>query len=309
MRRLLAVAVAIGLGGDALATTGLTWTWDAPRRYYIDADVSFPYALMLQEEDNAETQVASLVTRIDTTCAPYGKPSKTSVEVRCSLDHFSLSALPLTSYRGKTLQVLDKTTAMLAHGYMQIQFGFDGQIRSIDLEGMESRGINERVRNTQETMRLVMARAFAAFDLNLPANGDDGGQPWTDRGSMLVSLPSSSGSNANVPITVAVVRTADTLVTMSTRTLQNGSVQSGETFGVAGQEQAAATFEASVKGFANFDTGMHAIVARHYEVVETPTASSTNAISGAAYVQKITLTLIKPGDPDPQPGANEERTE
>jgi hypothetical protein len=67
----------------------------------------------------------------------------------------------------------------------------------------------------------------------------------------------------------------------------------------------------TLSGFANFDTAAHALVARQYRVVGTPTASSLKAEGGssAPYTQDTRLTLVRPTDPPPQLGPNTERTE
>jgi len=304
---LLALALA---AAPAHAVDGLAWTWDAPRRYLLEADVYYPSYQVFPAEENREVRIVATTLRVDTTCAPYGKPAKKFVEVRCSLDDIEIAALPLAADAGRVVTVLDEIERVLEPAYLQIEFNYDGRVRSIDLEGISTQNMNDRIRRMEQTIRLALVRAFAPFDLALPSGGADDGRPWTHDGMLANGFPSLVGSVGSVPVDIAVARTEGTLVTLSTK--GQGVAGPGETVGTpGGGERIANTYAMTLSGFANFDTAAHALVARQYRVVGTPTASSLKAEGGssAPYTQDTRLTLVRPTDPPPQLGPNTERTE
>lgn len=301
-KAMLAAGIALATSGVAHGAEGLRWTWDSPRRYYLEADVSYPEPLLLQEEENVEARMWAATTRVITTCAPNGKAGKKSIEVRCTIDDIAMAAAPYEGDADRLVAVLDSVEGMLKGAWVQLEFGFDGRVRSIDLEGLTSKNVNDRVRATQETMRLILARAFAGFDLELPENGTDGGAAWTQSGAQAIGFPSQGGTVGVVDVNVAVARQSGDVVTMTTRA--EGVAAPGVV--VAGLGTLANQYAMKMTGSASFDVGKHTLVGRQYTVEGDPTASSITATGGAGvrYVQKVQLRLLGDDEPLPQIGDN-----
>ncbi len=291
----------------AEAAEGLVWTWDAPRRYLLELDLVPNRALLLQAEKNIEARVPAINLKIDTTCSVF-EDRKTATDLRCTLDDLGMQVLPFPADVGRVTPVLDEIESTMKKAYVQLTLGKDGKVRSIDLEGLETQNVNDRVRNTQEVMRLILVRAFAAFDLELPPEGvtPESGV-WTHNGSEIVGFPSMNGTTGSVPIDIRIARTAGTVLTLSTK--GSGTAGPGDAQG-RGSIGASSMYDLTVSGWANFDTATHAITGRQYEVSGPPTASSGAATgdSSVNYLQKVRMTLVKEGDPPPQVGANGEYT-
>jgi hypothetical protein len=293
------LAAAPALGADE----GLAWEWSGPRRYLLELDMVAPRPLLFQAERNYEVRVAMMSLKIDTECSVVA-PRKSAVDLRCDIKDFSLAAMPLDRDSDHhTVEILDGLEARMKQAWMQISLGYDGKIRTMDLEGMDSKDINERVRGSQEVIRLVFARAFAAFDLALPNKGPVAvGTEWLQTGSETTGFPSMAGSVGPVQLKMSVARTSGSVLTISTK----GAGVSGPGETVGSSEALADRYDLVMSGWANFDTAQHAITGRQYEVSGPPTASSVSAQGGSGnpYVQKVRMTLIAPDAPPPQLDAN-----
>lgn len=299
----MALAVSSLLGSaDAAAAEGLQWTWDAPLRYYLEAEVNYPTRITLMAENNVQARVWASTTRVVTTCEPYGEPAKRTREVHCRIDDIAFAAVPQDIDAANLVTVLDETERMLQGAYVQLEFGYDGQIRAIDLEGFSTKNVNDRVREAQETMRVVLIRAFAALDLELPKEGKDGGEPWEQQGALAVGFPSLRGSMGSVPILIQVARESGNLVTMLTRGA--GVAGPGETISTTGLP--ANQYQMKLTGSATFDTEKHALVARQYTVQGdlTPSSIMAEGGTGVPYLQRVQLRLLTPDEPAPQIGEN-----
>ncbi len=298
----VALATSLFAARDAAAAEGLQWTWDAPLRYYLEADVNYPTRITLQAENNIQSRVWASTTRVVTTCAPYGEPAKRSLEVRCAIDDIAFAAVPQDVDAENLVTVLDETEKMLQGAYVQLEFGYDGRIRAIDLEGFSTKNVNDRVRETQETTRVILIRAFAALDLELPKEGRDGGEPWEQQGALALGFPSLRGSIGSAPVTIQVARESGSLVTLLTR--GGGVVGPGETMVTTGQPMN--QYDLKITGSATFDTAKHALVARQYTVHGDLTPSSLQAQGGTGvpYIQNVQLRLLAPDEPAPQIGEN-----
>ncbi len=295
------------IAAPASAADGLAWEWASPRRYLLDLDLLVPRPLTLQAENNYEVRVPILSVQVDTECAAVD-PRKSGFDLKCTLTDLSLAAMPLErDAEHHVVEILDDVESRMKNAYMQISLAADGRIRALDLEGMETKNINDRVRTSQEVMRLVLARAFSAFDLLLPKNGSVAvGTAWKQTGSEISGFPSMAGSSGFVELDHQVARANGTVVTVTTK--GGGVAGPSDVVNVGGTERIANQYDLVVSGWTNFDLAEHAITGRQIEVSGPPTASSVDsgAGSGNPYVQRVKLTRIKPGDPAPQLGPNEE---
>jgi hypothetical protein len=290
----------------AHAAEGLVWEWSAPRRYLLELEMVVPRPLLFQAENNYEVRVVAMNLQVDTTCVAE-TVRKTATDLRCSLDQLSMAAMPVSADAGRVPTVLEDIEGARQGAWIELSLAPDGQLKAIDLEGLSTKNVNERVRQLQETMRLVLVRAFAALDLELPRDGAIAeGAQWSQKGSEIVGFPSLAGTVGSVELQLAVARTAGTVTTISTKGA--GIAGPGDVAVVGGAERVANQYDLVVSGWANFDTALHALTGRQYEVTGTITAGSLDAAVGAGnpYVQKVRLTLVKDGDPAPQLGPNAE---
>lgn len=285
--------VALGTSAEAWATTGLAWQWpDAGWRYHLVARVHTPQQLLLMNEFNAQTRITDFQIDALLTCKPVFR-GKSSTDVVCDFEDFAFQITPIaedeTTPWPKVVEELDRRWSA---SHVQLTVSRDGRLRAFDVEGVDQD--DPRLRENFQTMRMIMARAFAAFDLALPAKGDDKGRgAWTQSGSAAVGLLSLAGEIGVVRIThtLGAADGAKVAITSSGA----GVLTSGPTSAVSNY------FDTTHKSDAVFDTARGVLVERHYLSRGELTASSYLAQGhpGLVYVQMATMTLLEPGAEPP----------
>lgn len=280
---------------QAWATTGLQWQVDGPLRYEIDAQLQLPQLMMLRAQRNDEARVSEVRLSVVTTCTPSEVLGKRGWELSCTLDDIAIALAPHDLDRAPAERILEDWDGMLTGATVEIVLWSDGRVRSVDLEDVTLRDQNRQTNNIVETQRFLLARAFAALDLQLPKKGDDKGRKvWTQRESLVLGLPTSMGTMGSAVIDHAITATEGTVVEITTR--GRGTVASGETVSVGGEERPADFFEMTLEGTASFDTEAGAMIARDYATRGTPTASSLTSAGAEGYpwVQVVTLRRLLP---------------
>lgn len=184
--------------------------------------------------------------------------------------------------------------------------GADGRLRNYNLEGLSKEWRREN--RMIETLRLVLGRAFASFDMQLPKKGEARGKPWRQTGVLAMSLPSASGSVGQSSIDHEVKKVEGNRVEILSS--GRGIVGSGEMIAVqpGAPERPANMYDMSLQGFALFDVELGTLVDRQYVVQGAPTASSiaSEGTEGISYVQAVRLMLIPEGEQAPALGPNRE---
>jgi hypothetical protein len=288
---------------QAVAVEGLEWKWDSPRRFLLISDVNAPEYLLFQAEKNHQARVFKWRTNMVVSCvaSPLGKKA---AAVNCAIDDISLQAQSLPGDAQYLPEVLADLDSKLTGAVIQMEMKLDGRIRSVDLEGISKR--HRRLGEIVETMRLVMARAVAVMDLQLPKKGDDGGKGfWGQKQSLVSSFPSSLGTLGSVRTQHELVEQKDNLVLINSA--GKGVAGSGRTIEVAGQEQVANFYDMEYAGQSGFDLTDGSLTTREYQLRATPTASSEmgGAWKGMAYLQYAKLMRL---DSEEQPNLGETRS-
>lgn len=293
-RFLCAFALFLATTSSASATEGLVWKWDGPQRYVIRADIELAAPRLLREEQNREALVARVLFEAATTCSVRNPLGKKAWELDCTLDQVSLSATSGGVGANVLGEVLQDVSDLYADGHVVLQFGRDGRVRSMDLTGLDER--TRRINQLYEEMRLYALRGFAALDLQLPRNGDDGGAPWQQKGPRAMELPDTYGTFGSVILAHQVFRNDGAVAFINSA--GSGVIGSGETITVNGEERPKNFYDMSINGSARFDTAQGILLDHQYVVESTPTASSNSATGshGGAYNQTIVLRHIAEGE-------------
>jgi len=300
---LLAAAL---LGSEAWAATGLEWQWEGvEHRFYIQAQVRPSELMWFRAENNREVRVAEFRVNLSTTCRPERLVGKRGWELRCDLDDFGIAAAPVASEQGLLLPILDELDDKFTGAWLQVVFTRDGRVKNVDLEGVDKS--NRRISQIHESMRLVLVRAFAGLDLQLPKNGDDKGKgSWKQKAALAMGFPSDLGTMGSAEIIHEITATDGDVVELSST--GRGVLGSGEMVEVAGQERPKNLYDMSLSGTARFDVGRGLLLSREYLVEGNPTASSMMADgwAGIPYVQAVQVSWVEPGVDLPVVGDNQE---
>lgn len=287
-------------GGTALATTGLVPDFSTPRRYEISSETQVSNVFQMNAEDNLDRRVNAWRVRAITTCA-LGESTKSIFELRCTLDDIELGASPIATDTADMQLVIDEWDKALTGAVAQLRMTSTGRMQGFDLDGIQLTRNNDRTRQIEEAMRLVMARAFAGFDLELPPKGDDRGKPWRVKASAMMDLPSTTGTAGGLDVTSTVAEIkGDKLIIETT----GKGVRGPAVYNSTGQ--IANAWDLAMYSRATFDLQSRRVITRESVVQGGLTASSVMATGGTArpYIQQIKFDLIPDGQPAPALGPN-----
>jgi len=288
---------------------GLQWSWDdgVKRKYLLRSQVLLPNFMQFNKELNRDARVSEFLVSVVTTCYALDSIGKDRFELRCDIDDFAISGAPPNSDKGMLLEIFDEMDQKLVDGgWVQMVFHRDGRILDYDLEGVDKR--NSRNRRIQENIRLVLGRAFAAMDLELPKKGIDPGGAWEQKSSPLaMHFPSEYGTFGSANVNHQVTEVTDVV---SIATSGRGALGPAKfiTVRTGGPERIESQYDLSYEGVTVFDPAKGTMIEHEYLVDGMPTPSSMAAEGGEgiSYVQMTRLELLPEGKALPNLGPNEE---
>lgn len=292
MRLVAAFALLIGLGASAPAhaTTGLVWKVPAEGlRMYLMARVHTPTMADFAAELNYGFRAYEYQVDLVADCKPT-ETGKTDWLLACRIEDLALqtSAVQADSNSQLVLEELDKK---LTGATVEVRFGADGRVKNVDLEGVSK--ANQRLSDIHEAMRLVLVRAFASLDHQLPKNGDDKGKgTWRTSGQLATQLPSTMGSMGSVTVLHKVEKAEGGMVEW--RSAGTGVVSSGEMVTVGTNQVPAETYQMKYEGSARFDVDAGVLIERNFLVDGQPTNTSLqgDGARGNPYVQAGRFVLL-----------------
>jgi hypothetical protein len=191
----------------------------------------------------------------------------------------ALSAAPLAQDAGLVQPILDELDQALTGADVELQMRSDGRVNNIGLEAFARQ--NPRYGYVNETLRLMVSRAFAGLDLQLPDDETD--TQWAQYQSWLMKVPTVDGTAAGIEL-VNEVKSQDDQVTRI--------VSSGRGMLVPGD--GLDKYDTKLASDAVFDRHFGRISDRSWTLMGTPTSSSaiSQGSSGFAYVQQGHLMTL-----------------
>jgi len=284
---------------------GLEWNWpeDESRRYRLKSEFSLHQAMMFYAEYNRSARVYDAAFALDVKCAPTRTTNKV-IEVECDVDAAQIQAGGEDD--GNLQEILEEwDTKLEEDAKVQLIFTTDGKVRQIDLLGLNER--NQRIRLIKETMHAFVTRMFSTFDLQLPKNGDDEGQPWKQRSELVLQLPLITGGAGSSKITSKVSEGEDGAVQIDTT--GRASLMAGEQVSGPGDTRPPDIFDLTVSSRAAFDTDEGLLASRAMQVTGelTPSSGSAMGTNAAPYVFASELTYVPPGTAMPNLGPTKVR--
>ncbi len=301
--RFLALGITVAsFSAPAVAAEGLAWQWPdgEVRRYRLAADVKLPNPIIFSNEYNKDARVYDFAVAVDAACQPTGSVGK-GWEVACDITAAQLNANITKNDVNIGLEILDQWDQKLVDDATVVfVLSEDGKVKDFDVQGLNER--NTRIRLIKETMRLVLMRGFAAFDLNLPKKGD-GTKPWKQSTQLSLVLPVITGMAGATQMQSEVASEDGSRVTIDTTGRGALSVlQSGQDARLAPD-----TYDSVIRSRSVFDTATGNLLERSYLVESNLTPGSGSAVGGAQqvpYVQAVQLTYVADGVPMTNLGPN-----
>lgn len=188
------IAEEIVVWGDLFAR------WDRTR-WMITTELGLPVPLVLARDENEEFQAQRLQIRAIFACDKDWKLSKRKYEVSCDIEDFGMKAM-MNQRRmkpdrlEKAQRVLDEIDAKLTGAAVQLQVADDGRVLNIDLEGLPRR--NRRMSAANETLRMVMGRLIAGYNLKMQKYNQLHEGKWVEYNSTIMSLPNQGNLGSNM---------------------------------------------------------------------------------------------------------------
>jgi hypothetical protein len=273
------------LPSAALESSVYSWDWSRTHRFYLESHVQLPVVMWLATPYNHQARITAFDVRLVTTCANAQVLTKHTVEVNCSIDDVALSAAGLPQEAGLLQPILVELDEMLSGATVQLQMNDDGKLGNISLDGLKRR--NNRSGWINENLRLIVSRAYAGLDLNLPQDEENS---WPQYESWLMRAPAVDGSSGGTELVHREIAREGSFSTIVTG--GRGVIVVGE---------GANKYDTRMVGETRFDLRTGRIADRVWTVVGGPTASSVIAFGAAGYPylqqgRLVALTEAEPWD-------------
>ena len=274
---------------SADATERLVWSqeFESPIRWYIDNEVHLPQFMWFVSNRNKQVRVLAYQTTLVATCGSAVPAGRKAFEAQCTIEDVSIRAASSRSERNRLTPILQEMTTKLRGATVDLKMKTNGRLVWLGLQEVKLGETNRRTNQMRENLRLILHRAFAGLDLELPRKGVTEEGYWIQFDSALMMAPSNDGTRGAAEIIHRVERVDDQLVNIQTS--GDGTLTPGE----SGRNYYAAKIESS--GVFDRETG--ALIERSWMCAGQPTASSALAQGGLGlpYIQRGVLKRLAPG--------------
>ncbi len=280
------VPVFLALVATPVSAEPLAWSWQVgqPVLYHaevvretIDGDWYFA-------AENLEARAQQVTLSVDLSCQAVDATSKRTF-MECHFHNVQVSGTSFPGEQDALSAIFDEYEGYLAGAHASFDLSSVGRLRSFDLHAMDV--TNERLGVVAESLRQLMSRPFAQLELELPKKGDDGGKPWKQGGTpVLTQLRSSYGTTGNVAIKHSVSGADQGVVSIETE--GRGNVA----YGLAMEGDGTRIINVNLAGAAQFDSAAGQLVQRESMVVGRFTAGSTYSDVSDHFREVATLTRI-----------------
>ncbi len=275
------------------AEAALVWRWEVGehRRYAIESEVVAPNPLWFYASRNAQARVIAWQVRVLVDCVADAASSKRSLSIRCNVDDLGVMAAAMpgdqaTARRaGLLTEILPEVDQRVTGATIELSLRRDGRLEAFGLVGLPNRERREGL--MAENVRIVLSRAFAAFELPLPRSGAAEGGVWAHSRNVLFQAPTLIGTVGSAAFVNRATFGAEGLATIESA--GRGVSQIGE---------GGITLSMEHHGTAVFDVAGGGLVERTWDVTGTPTASSAGNEGTRApdYHQYGHLVRLAPGE-------------
>lgn len=280
------------LGGLASAAD-LNLDLNAPARYHAEALIQAGTPVQLLASNNINARVVMIGAAFDLDCS--GEMGTRDWKMLCNIDNVGLQASAYTPDKQDAVDaIMDEYMALMEDAQAQVEFGTDGRIRLVDIEGIDKR--DERMRNVHEYIRLIVRRGFAPMDIQLPRKGvAEVGDKWKRKtGAATFEMFSRFGTVGGSLIKYEVTDVTDGRVSVTHSGRGNIGVSSaGATLTMedgATAATASALYNTLSNGVAYFEEGSHRWIYGEFSTQGTLNQAATsgvNQFTQAAWIGRI----------------------
>jgi len=270
------------------------WPEGETLHYRVQAYVFAPRVMRFYSQENLDARVAEFTMGILMKCVPGPLQGKYRA-MDCDVHRAQLGgAAADPSEQQKLLNIFVEYVDLLDDATVEIEMRENGRFRTVDIEGIEKGTAREA--NVHETLRLIVSRALATMEVEMPKGGQDPGKPWRQKGSPLIMrLPTIYGTSGAVRLLHEVVDNQGDTITLqmagqATVTPGAGSSSTDEATGASSSANQQVALYAH--GSAVFDRSRGLVVKSESAVQGSLTASSSGVGSGVYLNQVLMMDLL-----------------
>ncbi len=169
--------------------------WDGTR-WAMATELVVPHPIWLMADRNRSVRVKALQIHSVLACEKDWKLTRRRWQVHCTMEDMGIQAVPVAEDRKyeHTQAILDEIDAKLTGASLQLQAKDNGRVVNVQLEGVEAD--NRRERNSAETLRMILSRLIAGWDMKLRRGNFLGEGQWVEYDNQLLAMPSHMRSLA-----------------------------------------------------------------------------------------------------------------
>ena len=277
------------LPAPARAEGNLLTTTD---RMYVTSSVQLPRFMWFLSDFNREIRVSGFDVELVLACEEI--EARRTTEVRCLVEQAALRASPLAADVKWAPPVLTQMQEKLEGATVVLLVRADGRITNVNLrDAWTEDARHRRMRQMNENLRLVVARAVAGLDLQRPREPLADGVIWAQRQTLMTMAPSAFGTLGATEMILRATPGPDDLITV--RAEGTAMIAPASTMNDGAPSD---TYDTRVIAQAIVAPDSGRIQSVAWTVIGVPTASSAIAegMAGIPYVQQGRAVGLAPGE-------------
>lgn len=272
------------------------WPTDAPLHYRVQMYMATPNApIRFIARANLDARVTELTVALLLRCtAGDYDPSARAREVDCQVHRAELGGAAFPGEQAKMIDIFREYQDLLMVSTVQLQVSERGAVRSVDIEGVEKG--TSREAQVHEMLRMLVGRAIAPMELELPRDGDPQGRRWRQKGSpQAMRLPSVMGTAGGVRLYHEVESVEGNVALI--RTTGQGLLNPGGT-------EAINTVSAFLNGTARYDIENKRLISNEQTLQGVSTAQGAG-IGDDLYINQVNMLELLPSFEEADQAAQE----
>ena len=271
------------------------WKWPAGevQRFHIETEIGTPRGMRYLAANNLDARAGAVKLTLDTACTGRAE-GKTQI-VKCEFAYFDMAGKTwVADEAGKLDAILDEWAADIRASTIEMEIAPDGRVKTFDLKAAKEQS-NRREGFVMEQQRVLLQRAFAAFDLPLTTDAKDWIRGWDQKtSSALMQLQTIGGTAGAFEIKHKHTGERDGLTVIESTgraTLSAGAAVDASTGG--------RLVDVRVAGESLFDSARGMLMWRDYTIDGRLTVSAQEAGRGQELFQMGAIQWV---DTFPAPG-------
>lgn len=277
-------------GAVRTQTPGLTWSPDPGShvRWRVDNTVELPAAVLFKTDFNHEARVLRWRSAMVLDCEA-SDVSPRRVVWSCAVEDAALEGATFAVDQGRLNDILHELDEKLTDSVVEFEISSHGRLHEVKLrQARLNKQHNRRTNRMNETLRQIVRRGLAGFDLDVPAKPTEGA--WVQLRSTLLEMPAPAGTMSVADVASAGHAVGDRYVAI--RTSGAGVIQP-ELYATT-----EAWYDADIEAIAAFDRELGVLAQREWTVVAKPTASNPAAqgFAGLDYLQSGRIVMLGPDE-------------